>query len=130
VLVIALSAVAVLQILNGAKKAIKRKYDYEYKTGFWIQENKDKFYTPKSRIIVAATQPQYALWADAVWLNISANKIQFTEQLSEIKEADFVVLENKQREAIEILKQQKEFKLLEQRHRRVLVFAKLKGGRK
>jgi len=128
--VVALVAVVVLQILNGAKKAIKRKYDYEYKSGFWIKENKDKFYTSGSRIIVAATQPQYPFWADAIWLNISANKIQFTEQLSEIKGADFVVLESKQHEAIEILKQQNEFKLLEQQHRKVLIFAKLKRGRK
>ncbi|MCK4983079.1 MAG: hypothetical protein KAS17_09160, partial [Victivallaceae bacterium] len=130
VLVIALSAVAVLQIVNGAKKAIKHKYDYEYKTGFWIKANKAEFCTSKSRIIVAATQPQYPLWADAVWMNISDNKIQFTEQLPEIKEADFVVLESDQHEAIEILKQQKEFKLLEQHHPEVLIFAKLKGGRK
>jgi hypothetical protein len=130
VLVIAFAAVAVLQIINGAQKAIKRKYDYEYKTGFFIQANKDKFYTSKSRIIVAATQSQYSLWADAVWMNISDNKIQFTEQLPDIKKADFVVLESDQREAIEILKQQKEFKLLEQQHPEVLIFAKLKRERK
>jgi len=130
VLVIALSVVAILQIMNGVKKVIKRKYDYEYKTGLWIQANKDKSGTSRSRIIVAAAQPQYSLWADAVWMNISDNKIQFTEQLNEIKEADFVVLENDQEETIEILKQQKEFKLLKQQHPEVLIFAKLKRRRK
>ena len=130
VLVIALSAVVVLQILNGVKKAIKHKYDYEHKTGYWIKGNKNKFCTSDSRIIVAATQPQYPLWADAVWLNISDNKIQFTEQLNEIKEADFVVLEDDQLDAIEILKRQKEFKLLEQEYPEVLIFVNSKRGRK
>lgn len=130
VLIIALIALALYQINNGAKKAINHKYDYEYKTGFWIKANKDKFCSSKSRIIVASTQPQYPLWADADWLNISENKIQFTEQLNEIKEADFVVLEIDQQAAIEILKQQKEFKLLDQQYPQVLIFINSREGRK
>lgn len=122
ILIIALVAVAVLQVKNGAKKALKRKYDYEYKTGFWLEANKDKFTNSKSRIIVAASQPQYALWADAIWLNISDNKIQFKEQLEEMRTADFIVLEDDQHDAIEILKKQKEFKLLKQQYPETLIF--------
>ena len=126
----ALVVVALLQIKNGAKQAIKRKYDYEYKTGFWIEANKDKYCSAKGRILVAATQPQFALWADAVWLNISENKIQFKEQLKEMQEADFVVFESDQREIIEIFKKQKGFKLLEQQYPQVLIFVNLRGKQK
>ncbi len=122
-----LCAAAVYQVKNGAKQAINHKYDYEYKTGFWIDDNKAKFGCSRARIIVASSQPQYALWADALWLNISDNKIQFAEQLEEMKNADFVVLEEDQYDAIEILKKQKEFKLLEQQYPETLIFVRLKG---
>ena len=130
ILIIGLAALAVFQVINGAKKAIKRKYDYEYKTGFWIEANKDKYCSKKDRILVAATQAQFALWADALWLNISENKIQFEEQLGEMQEADFVVLESDQRDLIEIFKNQKGFKLLEQQYPQVLVFVNLRRGQK
>ncbi len=130
VLIIALSVVAVLQIINGAKQAINHKYDYEYKTGFWIEANKNKFSSSKARIIVAASQPQYALWADAVWLNICDNKIQFAEQLGEMREADFIVLEYDQHDIIEILKKQKGFKLLKQQYPQTLIFVNSTGEQK
>jgi hypothetical protein len=130
VLIIGLIALAAYQITNGSKQAIKRKFDYEYKTGFFIEANKDKYCPSQSRLIIAATQPQFALWADAIWLNISDNKIQFTEQLNYIKGADFVVLEDDQSDAIEILKRQKEFKLLEQEYPQVLVFVNRRGEKK
>lgn len=50
-----------------------------------------------------------------------SNKIQFTEQLNEIKEAEFIVFESDQQETIKILKQQ---------HPKVLIFAKSKEERK
>ena len=121
-IIIALTAVAALQILNGVKKAIKRKYDYEYKVGRWLKAQ--KYDSSNPRIIVATTQPQYPFWADGVWMNISDNKIQFTEQLEEIKQADFVVLEDDQQEIIKIIKQEQSFKLLEQKHPQVIVFAR------
>jgi len=130
ILITGLVVLAVYQISNGAKKAINHKYDYEYKTGFWIEANKDKFSSSKSRIIVAASQPQYAFWADAVWLNISGNKIQFAEQLEEMGKADFIVLEDDQHDAIEILKKQKDFKLLKQSYPQALIFVKSKGEQK
>jgi len=131
ILIILFCAAAIYQISNGSKKAIKHKYDYEYKSGFWIDANKDKFCKPSNkRILVASSQPQYALWADAQWLNISDNKIQFTEQLKKIKEADFVVLEDDQADAIEILKRQKEFKLIEQEYPQVLIFVNRRGEKK
>ncbi len=130
VLITGLAVIAVLQVADGAKKAISHKYDYEYKSGFRIKASKDKFRTSGSRIIVASSQPQYPFWADAVWMNISGNKIQFAEQLEQIKEADFVVLESKQKDIIKILKQQKEFRLLAQEHPKVLIFASSKGKRK
>jgi hypothetical protein len=130
VLITALCVVAVYQIINGAKKAISHKYDYEYGTGAWIDANKDKFGCSRPRIIVASSQPQYALWADAVWMNISDNKIQFAEQLEEMKNADFVVLEDDQHDAIDILKKQKSFKLLEQLYPETFIFVRSKGERK
>jgi len=131
ILIILFFAAAVYQISNGAKKAIKRKYDYEYKSGIWINVNKDKFCKPSNkRILIASSQPQYALWADAKWLGISGHKIQFAEQLSEINEADFVVLEDDQQDAIAILKSKKRFKLLEQQYPEVFIFVNLKRNRK
>lgn len=126
VLIAGFCVLGVYQLINGAKKAISHKYDYEYKTGYWIKANKHKSSASEQRLIVASPQPQYSLWADAVWMNISDNKIQFTEQLNEIKQADFVVLESDQSEVIEILKQQKEFKLLKQPCRKIFVFATVK----
>ena len=96
----------------------------------WIKANGNKSGSSKSRLIVAASQPQYAMWADAVWLNISDNKIQFAEQLEEMKSADFIVLEKDQHDAIEILKKQKGFKLLEQQYPETLIFVRLKGEQK
>ena len=130
VLITGLCALAVFQVINGAKKALSHKFDYEYNTGLWIKANGDKSGSSKSRLIVAASQPQYAMWADAVWLNISDNKIQFAEQLGEMKNADFVVLEEDQHDAIEILKKQKGFKLLEQQYPETLIFVRLKGEQK
>ena len=130
VLITAFIVLGIAQIKNGSKQAIRHKFDYEYQSGFFIEANKGKYCSSKSRLIVAATQPQFALWADAIWLNISANKIQFSEQLNEIKGADFVVLEEDQREAIKILKQQKEFKLLKQQYSEVFIFVNLREERK
>lgn len=121
-LIAILTVVALLQIHNGVKKAIKRKYDYEYNIGQWLKSNKDKLYPTRKRLLIAGTQPQYPYWADATWLNISENPIQFTEQLPEIRKAGFVVLEEDQKDAIDILKKQKDFKLLKQIHPDVFVF--------
>jgi len=130
VLIAGLCAAAVFQIIDGAKMAITHKDDHEYGTGAWIKANKDKFGSSRPRIIIASSQPQYALWADGVWLNISDNKIQFAEQLEEMKKADFVVLEEDQHDAIEILKKRKSFKLLEQLYPETLIFVRSKGERK
>ena len=125
ILIIGFIVLAVYQIKNGAKKAIYSKYDYEYKTGYWIKANKDKFRKLDSKIIVASSQPQYPFWANAVWLAFSDNLINFTEQLYDIrKKADVIVLESDQKDIIQIFKQQKDFTLLEQQDSRVLIFVK------
>ena len=121
-LIIGLTVVAFLQIHNGVKKAIKHKYDYEHNTGQWIRANKNKLFPSSKRLLLATTQPQYPYWADAVWVNIADNKIQFTEQLPVINKVDLVVLEDDQQDAINILKKQKNFKLLKQMHPDVFVF--------
>lgn len=131
ILIIGFIVLAVYQIRNGAKKAISRKYDYEYKTGYWIKANKDKFRKSESKIIVASSQAQYPFWADAVWLTFSENLINFNEQLYYIHEkADFVVLESDQKDIIKIFKQQKDFTLLEQQEPRVLIFVKKQKDQK
>ena len=129
VLITGLCALAVFQIINGAKKALSHKYDYEYKTGLWIEKKWNQSCHSR-RVTVASSQPQYAMWADAVWLNISDNKVQFAEQLGEMKNADFVVLEEDQHDAIEILKKQKDFKLLEQLYPETFIFINLKRKQK
>ncbi|MDD5728705.1 MAG: glycosyltransferase family 39 protein [Victivallales bacterium] len=128
-LIAVLAIIALLQIYNGMKKVVQHDYDYEYQVGNWIKQNKNALYPSAERLIIAGTQPQYPYWADATWLNISDNKLQFPEQLGAVRTAGFVVLEKDQREVIAILKQQRDFKLLEQIHPNVFVFLNTRGKR-
>ena len=128
-LIAGLIVIALLQIINGAQKVIKREYDYEHNIGLWLKANKEKLYPSPTRLLIAGTQPQYPYWADATWLNIAENKIQFTEQLPDIRKAGFVVLEEDQKDAISVLKKQKDFKLLKQMHPDVFVFLNTGGNK-
>ncbi|MFA6716020.1 MAG: hypothetical protein WCS27_11635 [Victivallaceae bacterium] len=119
-------AIASLQIINGIKKAITHEYDFEYKVGHWIR-NGGKTPVNGKRLVIAATQPQYSFWADAVWMNISENRIQFAEQLEVIRKADFVVLGREQLDALAILRKQKEFNQLKQMNKRAIIFVNSKG---
>jgi hypothetical protein len=116
----------IFQVKNGAAKAIEHEYDYEYKTGKWLETNKGK-YTSNKSIKIASSQPQYSFWANASWLKICGSRLQFIEQLEQIREADFAVLEDDQKELIEILKEQQDFQLLEQKNPEVFIFVITKG---
>ncbi|MDD5597921.1 MAG: hypothetical protein PHV82_08250 [Victivallaceae bacterium] len=116
-----MTAIVVLQVINGIKKTITHEYDFEYRIGHWIRHGK-KPPAAGRRLIIAATQPQYSFWADAVWMNIPKDRLQFAEQLALIRKADFVVLGREQLEALAILRVQKEFKRLKQINERAIVF--------
>ncbi|MDD5698066.1 MAG: hypothetical protein PHH77_05570 [Victivallaceae bacterium] len=117
-----LAAAAALQILNGGRKAISHKYDYEYQTGLWLKTHRAMLRPSGARLVVAAIQPQYPFWADAVWLRVADNQLQFTEQLPQLEKADFVVLGHKHRELVEILSRRPVFKLLTQEKPEALIF--------
>ena len=119
IVIIIFAAVAVLQILNGAKKAISRKYDYEYQSGLMLKSLKPE----GKRGIIASEQPQYAFWADSQWMRTSENKAKFLEQLNQIKSADFLVIDSDNEDLKKILSGEKEFTLLEHKAPKLCIYS-------